>query len=217
MITKFLNALAFSPVYPVYQMCTLYIPLYNPINPSIFAGSYCRAYHFDMVFHRIHTNALTGVAISLQALIWPFDMSHKILLFICSHLWNQLSIKNDSLTYKTIINIQINKFTTSVIVIAIHFVTPIEKDRTRYYWFSIWKSYLSLLFLVIVVEICAKSAHRINRYCLKRVSGVTFSKNNGSNGLNMKTMEMTDGDHLEFWHSDLSKYTNDARNGLCVQ
>ena len=69
MITKFLNVLAFSPVYPVYQMCILYIHLYNPMNPSIFAGSYCRAYHFDMVFH---SNALTGVAISLQALILLF-------------------------------------------------------------------------------------------------------------------------------------------------
>ena len=93
------------------------------------------------------------------------------------------------MTYKTIINIQIDKF-TSVIVIAIHFVTPIQRDRTRYDWFSIWKSYLSLLFLVIIVGICAKAAHRINRYCLKRVSDVTFSKNNGSNGLNLKTMEM---------------------------
>ena len=121
------------------------------------------------------------------------------------------------MTYKTIINIQIDKSTTSVIVITIHFLTPIEKDRTRYGWFSIWKIYLSLLFLVIILEICAKAAHRINRYCLKRISDVTFSKNNGSNGLNMKTMKMTDGDHLEFWHSDMSKYTNDARNGLCVQ
>ena len=51
MITKLLNVLDLSPVYPVYQMCTLYIHLYNLINPSIFAGSYCRAYHFDMVFH----------------------------------------------------------------------------------------------------------------------------------------------------------------------
>ena len=33
-ITKFLNVLVFSPVYPVYQMCTLYIHLYNPIIPS---------------------------------------------------------------------------------------------------------------------------------------------------------------------------------------
>ena len=49
------------------------------------------------------------------------------------------------------------------------------------------------------------------------VSDVTFSKNNESNGLNLKTMEMTDDDHIVFWHSDLSKYTNDARNGLCVQ
>ena len=30
--------------------------------------------------YRTHTNALTGVAISLQALIWHCDMSHKILL-----------------------------------------------------------------------------------------------------------------------------------------
>ena len=70
---------------------------------------------------------------------------------------------------------------------------------------------------MIIVEICAKAAHRIYRYCLKWVSDVTFSKNNGLNALNLKTMESTDGDHLEFWHSDLSKYTNDARNGLCVQ
>ena len=125
--------------------------------------------------------------------------------------------QNDTLTCKTIINIHIDKSTTSVIVIAIHFVTPIQRDRTRYDWFSIWKSYLSLLFLAIIVERCAKAAHRINKYYLKRVSDVTFSKNNGSNGLNLKTMEMTDGDHLEFWHSNLSKYTNDARNGLCVQ
>ena len=120
--------------------------------------------------------------------------------FVRIQSWWTNIIKNDSLTYKTIINMQIDKFTTSVIVIAIHFVTPIEKDRTRYDWFSIWKSYLSLLFLVIIVEICAKAEHRINRYCLKRVSDVTFSMNNGSNGLNLKTMEMTDGDHLEFWH-----------------
>ena len=40
--------------------------------------------------YKIHTNALNGVAISLQALIWHFDMSHKILLFICSHLRNHL-------------------------------------------------------------------------------------------------------------------------------
>ena len=69
--------------------------------------------------------------------------------------------------------------------------------------------------MVINMEICAKAIHRINRYCLKRISDVIFSKNNGSNGLNLKTMEMTDGDHLEVRHSDLSKYTNDARNGLC--
>ena len=42
--------------------------------------------------YRIHTNALTEVAISHQALIWHFDMSHKILLFICSHLWNYLYV-----------------------------------------------------------------------------------------------------------------------------
>ena len=144
------------------------------------------------------------------------DLQLQVVYVRIQSWWTNI-IKNDSLTYKTIINIQIDKFTTSVIVIAIHFVTPIEKDRTRYDWFSIWKSYLSLLFLVIIVEICANAEPKINRYCLKRVSDVTFSKNIGSNGLNMKTMEMTDGDHLEFWHSDLSKYTNDARNGLCVQ
>ena len=42
--------------------------------------------------YKILTNALTGVAISLQALIWHFDMSHKILLFVCSHLWNHLFV-----------------------------------------------------------------------------------------------------------------------------
>ena len=42
--------------------------------------------------YKIHTNALTGVAIGLKALIWHFDMSHKILLFICSHLWNHLYV-----------------------------------------------------------------------------------------------------------------------------
>ena len=42
--------------------------------------------------YRIHTNALTGVAISLQALIWHFDMSHIILLSVCSHLWNHLFV-----------------------------------------------------------------------------------------------------------------------------
>ena len=67
--------------------------------------------------------------------------------------------------------------------------------------------------MVIIVEICAKAPYRINRYCLKRVSDVTFSKNNGSNGLNLKTMEMTEGDHLEFRHSDFSKWQNDFRNG----
>ena len=96
-------------------------------------------------------------------------------------------------------------------------MTPIQRDRTRYDWLSIWKSYLSLLFLVIIVEIYAKAANRRNRYCLKRVSDVTFSKDNRSNGLNLKTMEMTDGDHIEFLHSNLSKYKNDARNVLCVQ
>ena len=45
--------------------------------------------------YRIHTNALTGVAISLQALIWHFDMTHKILLFICSHFWNHLYVAKD--------------------------------------------------------------------------------------------------------------------------
>ena len=97
MIKKFLNVLAFRPIYPVYQMCTLYIHLYNTINPSISAESYCQEYHFDMVFHcteytQIHWLELTGVAISLLALILHFDMSHKILLFICSHLWNHLYI-----------------------------------------------------------------------------------------------------------------------------
>ena len=57
--------------------------------------------------------------------------------------------------------------------------------KVIYLYFSWWSK-----------GICAKAAHRINRYCLKRVSDVTFSRNNGSNGLNLKTMEMTDGDHL---------------------
>ena len=42
--------------------------------------------------YRIHTNALTGVTISLQALICLFDMSHKILLFIWLHSWNHLYV-----------------------------------------------------------------------------------------------------------------------------
>ena len=87
--------LAFSPVYPVYQMCTLYIHLHNLINQPFHL---CRAmlsgvsFWYGFPLYRIHTHALTWVAISLQALIWHFDMSHKILLFICSHLWNHLYI-----------------------------------------------------------------------------------------------------------------------------
>ena len=61
------------------------------------------------------------------------------------------------------------------------------------------------VFLVIRVEICTKAPYRINRYCLKRVYDVTFSMNNGSDDLNLKTREMAEGDHLEFRHSDLSK------------
>ena len=66
MITKFLNVLAFSPVYPVHQMCTSYIHLYNPINPSIFAGSYCRAYHFDMVFHSTEYTQMHWLDVTLH-------------------------------------------------------------------------------------------------------------------------------------------------------
>ena len=79
------------------------------------------------------------------------------------------------------------------------------------------KSYLSLLLLVIIVEICAKAPHRINRYCLKRFSDVAFSKNNGLDGSNLKTMEMTEGDHLEFRHSHLSKYKmiSEMGSALC--
>ena len=49
--------------------------------------SECAGFQSCLPLYRIHTDALTGVAISFQALIWHFDMSHKILLFICSHLW----------------------------------------------------------------------------------------------------------------------------------
>ena len=58
---------------------------------------------------------------------------------------------------------------------------------------------------MILVEICAKAPYRINRYCLKQVYDVKFSKNNGSDDLNLKTREMAEGDHIEFRHSDLSK------------
>ena len=70
----------------------------------------------------------------------------------------------------------------------------------------LFQKVIYLHFLVIIVEICAKAPYRINRYCLKRFSDVTFSKNNESGGLNLKTMEMAEGDHLEFRHSDLPKY-----------
>ena len=60
-------------------------------------------------------------------------------------LYNLTYQYKDTLAYKTIINLQI-KPTISVIAIAIHFVTPIQKDRTRYDWFSIWKCYLYLDF-----------------------------------------------------------------------
>ena len=73
MITKFLNVLAFSPIYPVYQMCTLYIHLYNPINPSIFAGSYCRAYHFDMVFHSTEYTQMHWLELTSAFKLW-FDI-----------------------------------------------------------------------------------------------------------------------------------------------
>ena len=98
-------------------------------------------------------------------------------------------------------------------------MTPIQRDRTRYDWFFIWKSYLSLLFLVIIVEMCAKAPYRINRYCLKRVSGVTFSKNNGSDGLNLKTVNNGNGRWRPYWISTfrLVKIQNDFRNGLCVK
>ena len=45
--------------------------------------------------YRIHTNALTVVVISLQALIWHCYMSHKILLLVCSHLWNHLFVSHN--------------------------------------------------------------------------------------------------------------------------
>ena len=86
-------------------------------------------------------------------------------------------------------------------------MTPIQGGRTRNDWFHIWKSYLSLLFLVIIVEIYAKAPYRINRYYLKWISDVTISKNNGSDGLNLKTIEMAEGDHLEFLHSDFGQNT----------
>ena len=67
---------------------------------------------------------------------------------------------------------------------------------------------------MIIVEICAKAPYRISRYYLKWISDVTISKNNGSDGLNLKTMEMAEGDHLDFLHS--VRIQNDFRNGLCV-
>ena len=73
MITKFLYVLAFSPVYPVYQMCTLYIHLYNPINPSILAGSYCWAYHFDMVFHSTEYTQMHWLELPSAFKLW-FDI-----------------------------------------------------------------------------------------------------------------------------------------------
>ena len=73
MITKFLYVLALSPVYPVYQMCTLYIHLYNPINPSIFAGSYCRAHHFDMVFHSTKHTQMHWLELPSAFKLW-FDI-----------------------------------------------------------------------------------------------------------------------------------------------
>ena len=91
MITKFLNVLAFSLVYPVYEIICSLIQSNQPFHLCwvIFSGV---SFWHGFPLYRIHTNALTGVAISLQALIWHFDMSHKILLFICSHLWNHLYV-----------------------------------------------------------------------------------------------------------------------------
>ena len=72
MITNFLYVLAFSPVYPVYQMCR-YIHLYNPINPSVFAGSYCRAYNFDMVFHSTEYTQMLWLELPSAFKLW-FDI-----------------------------------------------------------------------------------------------------------------------------------------------
>ena len=72
MVTNFLYVLAFSPVYPVYQMCR-YIHLYNPINPSIFAGSYCRAYYFDMVFHSTEYTQMHWLELPSAFKLW-FDI-----------------------------------------------------------------------------------------------------------------------------------------------
>ena len=60
--------------------------------PSLLGHIVGRIIWHGFPLYRIHTNALTGVAISPQALIWHFDMSHKILLFICSHLLNHLYV-----------------------------------------------------------------------------------------------------------------------------
>ena len=87
--------------------------------------------------------------------------SYKYFTYI-SNLDKLTYQEKDTLAYKTIINIQI-KPTISVIAIAIHFVKPIQRNQTRYDWFSIWKSYLPLLLFVIIVEICAKAPYRINR------------------------------------------------------
>ena len=73
MITKFLNVLAFSSVYPVNQLCTLYIHLYNPSSASIFAGSYCRTYNFDMVFHSTEYTQMHWLELPSAFKLW-FDI-----------------------------------------------------------------------------------------------------------------------------------------------
>ena len=76
-----------SNVYIIYSLIQSNQPFY--LCWVILSGV---SFWHGLPFYRIHTNALTGVAISLQALIWHFDMSHKILLFVCSHLWNHLFV-----------------------------------------------------------------------------------------------------------------------------
>ena len=47
-------------------------------------------------------------------------------------------------------------------------------------------------------------------FLFEKVINLYFS---GSDGLNLKTMEMAEGDHLEFRHSDLSKYKKISEMG----
>ena len=47
--------------------------LYNPINPSIFAGSFCRAYHFDMVSQSTEYTQMHWLELPSDIKVW-FDI-----------------------------------------------------------------------------------------------------------------------------------------------